>query len=121
MSTADVSLTDERLNSIVIDIVTDLQTSMLGFHLRKTAELEVTKSNVWLTDIKAGVAQTLTKSGWEKRLRNAVYQYLQTYNPKAHPMAAADHSKEPISYIRRAQVSQVCGFTLLLSYIPAVN
>jgi hypothetical protein len=97
-------LTEETLIAIVADIVSDLQSSMTGFHLRKLAEVEVMKSSTRLADVKSGVTQLLDGSVFDKRLRNVVYQHLQTYVPRSHPSAAPDHAKEPISYIRRAQV-----------------
>ena len=56
-------------------------------------------------DAKKGVIQTLVRSGWERKLRNAVYKCLQTYNPAPHLAASPDQIKEPNSYIRRAQVT----------------
>ena len=65
---------------------------------------EVTKSSLRLSDLRRGIIGELTKAGWEKRLRNSVYQCMQKFPPPPHPLAPAEHVKEPISYIRKAQV-----------------
>lgn len=100
-----VALTDDLLDELVPEIVGGIQRSMLGFQVRKIAESEVSKSNVRLADVKRGVGQILAKSGLDKRIQNFVYQHLQTYCPRPLPTVPPDHAKEPISYIRRAQVN----------------
>ncbi len=52
--------------------------------------------------------------GWERKLRNAVYQYM-IKNPKIpHVLASSDHNKEPVTYIRRAQVSIKCNIIIII-------
>jgi len=97
-------LTDELLNVIVADIVADLQSSMIGYHLRKSAEVEVMKCTGKGSDSKEVVTRLLATSPWFKQLCNAIYHRVQNYQAPAHRLASADHAKEPISYIRRAQV-----------------
>ena len=43
--------------------------------------------------------------GMERKLRNAVYKCLQTLPRPSHPLQTAEQQKEPITYIRKAQVS----------------
>ena len=100
-------LTEENLNSIVADIVNGLETSMAGFNLCKSAQMEVMKSVTKVPEAKRGIVQLLTDSVWEQQLRNIVDLHLQTYITKPHSFVPADHIKEPISYIRRAQVSHL--------------
>jgi len=97
-------LTDELLNAMVADIVADLQSSMTGFHLRKCAEVEVMKCTSKGSDSKDVVTRLLATSPWFKQLCNAVYHRVQSYQAPPHHLAAPDHAKEPVSYIRRAQV-----------------
>ena len=99
---------EETLNSIVFDIVSELHVSMLGFNLYKSAQLEVMKHAAELIEPNQSVIEFLTDSAWEECLYNAVYLHLQTYSVKLHSFLSADHIKEPISYIRRAQVIHCC-------------
>lgn len=100
-----VVLNDEILDDLMQEIVDSIQRSMLGFHIRKIAEAEVAKSNVKLTDVRHWITQNLSKSGLDKRIQNAVYQYLQTYTPRPPRSVSPEYVKEPLSYIRRAQVN----------------
>jgi len=102
--TTNNGLTDDLLNAMVADIVAELQSSMIGFHLRKCAEVEVMKSTGKGSDSKDAVTRLLATSPWFKQLCNAVYHHVQNYRAPSHRLAAPDHAKEPISYIRRAQV-----------------
>jgi len=97
-------LTDELLNAMVADIVAELQSSMIGYHLRRSAEVEVMKCTNKGSDSKEVVTQLLATSPWFKQLCNAVYHRVQNYQAPAHRLAPPDHAKEPVSYIRRAQV-----------------
>jgi len=103
-ATASLTVTDEILNAMVTDIVSDLQSSMVGYHLRKSAEVEVMKCTAKGSDPKDVVTRFLAASPWFKQLCNAVYHYVLGYQAPSHRLAAPDHAKEPISYIRRAQV-----------------
>ena len=89
---------------MVADIVSDLQSSMVGYHLRRSAEVEVMKCTAKGSDSKDVVVRLLAESPWFKQLCNAVYHRVQNYRTPPHRLAAPDHAKEPISYIRRAQV-----------------
>lgn len=99
-------LTDEVLNAMVADIVADLQSSMIGYHLRKCAEVELMKCTTTVkgSDSKDVVTRLLASSPWFKQLSNAIYHRVQGYQAPPHRLSAPDHAKEPISYIRRAQV-----------------
>jgi len=102
--TTNAGLTDELLNAMVADIVADLQSSMIGYHLHKSAEIEVMKSTSKASDSKDVVRRLLATSPWFKQLCNAVYHRVQTYQAPPHRLAGPDNGKEPVSYIRRAQV-----------------
>jgi len=98
------SLTDEVLKAMVTDIVAELQSSMIGYHLRKCAEVEVMKCTSKGSDSKDVVTRLLATSPWFKQLCNAVYHRVESYQAPPHRLAGPDHAKEPVSYIRRAQV-----------------
>jgi len=110
-------LTDEQLNAMVADIVSDLQSSMVGYHLRRSAEVEVMKCTSKGSDSKDVVIQLLAESPWFKQLCNAVYHHVQNYKMPPHRLAAPDHAKEPISYIRRAQVCLFKGSSNLFQVL----
>ena len=45
-------------------------------------------------------------AGWERKLRNVIFRYLQVTPVSAHPGATPpEHIKEPLLYLRKAQVS----------------
>jgi hypothetical protein len=44
-----------------------------------------------------------TITGWDRKLRNAVYHYMHSH-PHMPPQPDPDHNKEPLLYIRKAQV-----------------
>jgi len=99
-----LTLTDEVLDAMVAEIVSELQSSMIGFHLRKCAEVEVMKCTGKGSDSKDVVIRLLATSPWFKQLCNAIYHRVQNFQAPPHRLAAPDHAKEPVSYIRRAQV-----------------
>jgi len=110
--TTNVGLTDELLNAMVTDIVAELQSSMIGYHLRKSAEVEVMKCTGKGSDSKDVVTHLLATSPWFKQLCNAVYHRVQNYRLPPHRLASPDHAKEPISYIRRAQVLFIYSYIM---------
>ncbi|KAI0232517.1 TBC1 domain family member 19 [Lamellibrachia satsuma] len=99
------SFDDETIGRLVSKIVDEVQDSMLNFELQKAAQEEVRRSNVRVYGIKDAVITGLRSSGWDMRLRNEVYKKLQTQTPIPHPLATPEQVKEPISYIRKAQMN----------------
>jgi predicted small metal-binding protein len=114
-------LTEELLSTIVLDVVSELQATMAGFSLSKSAQAEVMKSVLKHSEPKHGVKQLLTDSLWEHQLRNIVYSRLQTYVVRAHSFVPADHVKEPVSYIRRAQVCKKFDFQSNSSIVTCLS
>ena len=114
-------LTDDVLKAMVGDIVAELQSSMIGYHLRKCAEVEVMKCTSKGSDSKDVVTRLLATSPWFKQLCNAVYHRVQSYQTPPHRLASPDHAKEPISYIRRAQVYLLCLVVRTLLKIITLN
>ena len=47
----------------------------------------------------------MKESGWDIKVRNVVFMYLMTHKPPPHPITPPETLKEPMSFIRNAQVS----------------
>ena len=47
----------------------------------------------------------MKESGWDIKVRNIVFMYLMTHKPPPHPITPPETLKEPMSFIRNAQVS----------------
>ena len=45
-------------------------------------------------------------AGWDRKLRNTIYHYMHTH-PRQPPQPDPDHNKEPLLYMRKAQVSML--------------
>ena len=46
----------------------------------------------------------ISLTGMEKKLKNYVFKCMQTYHKPKHTLASTEQGKEPIIYIRKAQV-----------------
>lgn len=44
-------------------------------------------------------------TGWDKKLRNAIYNFIQTSPKLQFPAPPTEHIKEPLAYLRKAQVN----------------
>lgn len=86
----------------IVDLLQFLKSSKLYTDLFHAAQNEAFKPSMRITDIKKGVQTGLLNGGWDRRLLNAVYHYM-----NAHPHVATqpdpEHNKEPLLYIRKAQ------------------
>ncbi|CAH1777501.1 unnamed protein product [Owenia fusiformis] len=91
-----------RLISKTVD---QLKQSHLHTQLQKAAEVEVGRAAIRVSDVKTEVVKGLINSGWERKLRNMVYQHMQKESPTKHHLAPAEHNKEPLTYLRKAQVN----------------
>ena len=47
----------------------------------------------------------MKESGWDIKVRNIVFMYLMTHIPAPHPITPPETLKEPMSFIRNAQVN----------------
>ena len=56
----------------------------------------------------------MLRLGMERKLQNYVFKCMQTMGKSRHPLSSLEHSKEPISYIRK---SQVCLDAAIYNYI----
>uniref|UniRef100_A0A8C7YWU1 TBC1 domain family, member 19 n=1 Tax=Oryzias sinensis TaxID=183150 RepID=A0A8C7YWU1_9TELE len=91
------------LSPSIAQIVQRLRGSHLHSQLERQAKDCLHRPEIKLESLKEDVRAFLKASGWEKRLQNAVYRELQL--PQCHPTTPAEHLKEPLAYMRRAQAS----------------
>ena len=47
----------------------------------------------------------MKEAGWDIKVRNVVFQHMLTHSPPAHPITPPESLKEPMIFIRTAQVS----------------
>lgn len=89
--------------SFMQSLIEELKSSKIYTDLQNAAQLEITKPGMRLSELKKGVQTGLVSSGWDKRLRNAIFKYLQTHPKIQNPIAPGEHTKEPLLYLRKAQ------------------
>ncbi|KAH3840801.1 TBC1 domain family member 19-like [Dreissena polymorpha] len=88
----------------VQNLLQSLKSSKIYTDLHNAAQTEVSKTSVRVSELKKGVQSGLAASGWERKLRNEIYQYLLSHPVSSHPQATpAEHIKEPLLYLRKAQ------------------
>ncbi|XP_034019981.1 TBC1 domain family member 19 isoform X2 [Thalassophryne amazonica] len=95
---SDLSLT-------ICHIVQRLKGTNLFSELERKAAECLHCPEVKLESLKEDVRAFLRASGWEKKLQNAVYRELHIQLPRSHPAVPAEHLKEPLAYMRKAQAS----------------
>lgn len=96
---------DTELSVAIAQIVQRLQGTGLCNRLERQAQLSLHRSDIKIESLKDDVKEFLKTAGWEKKLQNAVYRELSVLPSPSHPAAPADHIKEPLAYMRRAQAS----------------
>ncbi|XP_064637266.1 TBC1 domain family member 19-like [Lineus longissimus] len=97
--------TEEGLSLMITELIEDLQKSVIYSQLQKAARFEVSKPGLRLVDLKKGVQQALISSGWERKLRNEVYRFMQKAVQPPHPAVPLECSKEPLAFLRKAQLN----------------
>ncbi|XP_059844986.1 TBC1 domain family member 19 isoform X1 [Hypanus sabinus] len=98
-------LRQRQLSVTIARIVHRLRGSQLHSELEREARTSLHKSEVRVESLKEDLKEFLRKSGWEKKLQNAVYRELNVLPELGHPSAPPEHTKEALTYIRRAQVN----------------
>ncbi|KAH9507879.1 hypothetical protein Btru_053112 [Bulinus truncatus] len=95
----------EPFESNFVSLLSSLRSSTLYNELFLAAQDEALKSNVRISDIKKSVQSGLHSEGWDKKLRNAVYHFMQSQSKvyRNSPLSMPESPKEPISYILKAQ------------------
>ncbi|XP_029445624.1 TBC1 domain family member 19 isoform X2 [Rhinatrema bivittatum] len=96
---------ENELPLAIAHMVQKLKGSGLHSQLERQAQVNLHRSDIKLESLKEDVKEFLRTSGWEKKLQNAVYRELNVLPLPSHPSATAEHIKEPLAYMRRAQVS----------------
>ncbi|XP_067845169.1 TBC1 domain family member 19 isoform X2 [Heptranchias perlo] len=94
-----------QLSVTIAHIVQRLRGSQLHSELEREARSSLHKSEIRIESLKEDLKEFLRKSGWEKKLQNAVYRELNVLPQPSHPSAPPEHIKEGLMYMRRAQVS----------------
>ncbi|KAL4630182.1 TBC1 domain family member 19 [Arapaima gigas] len=87
----------------VSQVVQRLRGTQLHSHLEREAKECLHQPEIRLECLKEDVRNFLKKSGWERKLQNAVYRELHVLPPPGHPAAPPEHTKEPLAYMRKAQ------------------
>ncbi|KAK3593571.1 hypothetical protein CHS0354_018659 [Potamilus streckersoni] len=87
----------------VQNLIQFLKSSQIYTDLQHAAQHEVSKPSIRLSELKKGVQNGLNSSGWDRKLKNAIYTYLQTHSRLSPNAAPSDHLKEPLLYLRKAQ------------------
>nr|XP_061816228.1 TBC1 domain family member 19-like isoform X2 [Nerophis lumbriciformis] len=96
---------DAEVSVMVSLLVQRLNGSHLHSEIEQRAKECLHQPEIKLECLKEDVRHFLKSSGWEKKLQNAVYRELQIQTPPSHPAAPAEHLKEPLAYMRKAQAS----------------
>ncbi|XP_073430814.1 TBC1 domain family member 19 isoform X2 [Dendrobates tinctorius] len=96
---------EEELSVSIAHIVQKLKSSTLHCQLEKEARRSLLNPDIKLETLKEDIKDFFKASGWEKKLQNAVYRELSVLPAPCHPAAPAEHIKEPLAYMRRAQAS----------------
>ncbi|XP_037532409.1 TBC1 domain family member 19 [Nematolebias whitei] len=94
---------DSEFSQSVAQIVQRLRGSTLHSQIERQAKDCLHRPEIKLQCLKEDVRKFLKTSGWEKKLQNAVYRELHIQLPSSHPRAPAEHCKEPLAYMRKAQ------------------
>ncbi|XP_040274945.1 TBC1 domain family member 19 [Bufo bufo] len=96
---------EEDLSVSIAHIVQKLKGTALHCQLEREARGSLFSPDIKLETLKEDIKDFLKASGWEKKLLNAVYRELNVLPAPSHPAAPAEHIKEPLAYMRRAQAS----------------
>ncbi|XP_043918087.1 TBC1 domain family member 19 [Protopterus annectens] len=96
---------ETELSLTIAQVVQKLQGSNLHSQLERQARGCMCSSDVHLESLKEDVKEFLRKSGWKKKLQNAVFRELNVVPSVTHPASPPEHLKEPLAYMRKAQAS----------------
>ncbi|XP_014792531.1 PREDICTED: TBC1 domain family member 19 [Calidris pugnax] len=96
---------DSGLSLTIARIVQRLKGSSLHSQLERQARVSLHNPEIKLESLKEDIRDFLKTSGWEKKLQNAVYSELNVFPSPCHPAAPPEHMKEPLAYMRKAQIA----------------
>lgn len=100
-----MSVSDENIKHIVNRIVKELARDKLNFEFLKAAEIEASKREAGLSDLKDHILEGFKQTGYEQKLANFVVQKLPLIEQSHHCFTPEEHKKEPLNYIRKSQVN----------------
>ncbi|ESO89527.1 hypothetical protein LOTGIDRAFT_234336 [Lottia gigantea] len=86
-----------------IELFKQLKASKLYSDLFNAAQEEVNKPSVKLSDLRRTVQSALKDSGWDRKLRNAVYKHIQNNTTDVNPKYPVEYNKERLGYVLKAQ------------------
>ncbi|XP_064608435.1 TBC1 domain family member 19-like [Liolophura sinensis] len=94
-------------HSLITNLVKELRNSKLYSDLQDAAEEEILKPSVRVSDLQKAVQSGLIKSGWDKELKNVVYNAMQKQNSVMSSDIPPDleAQKEPLAHLRKAQMN----------------
>ncbi|CAL1539772.1 unnamed protein product [Lymnaea stagnalis] len=99
----------EQQENVFVNLLCSLRPSTLFNELLCAAQEEVKKSNHRISELKTTVYSGLAAAGWDRKLRNVIYHFLQAQSKlskqSAFSTTGTDLIKEPISYIMKAQLA----------------
>uniref|UniRef100_A0A8C5LR23 TBC1 domain family member 19 n=1 Tax=Leptobrachium leishanense TaxID=445787 RepID=A0A8C5LR23_9ANUR len=96
---------EDELSVSIAQIVQRLKGSRLHCQLEREARGSLHRPDIKLETLKEDIKEFLKTSGWEKKLQNAVYRELSLLPGPFQSIAPAEHIKEPLTYMRKAQAT----------------
>ncbi|KAG8511243.1 TBC1 domain family member 19, partial [Galemys pyrenaicus] len=111
---------ESDLSLIIAQIVQKLKGSNLYAQLERQAWTSLQRPEIKLESLKEDIKEFFKISGWEKKLQNAVYSELSVFPLPSHPAAPPEHLKEPLVYMRKAQVGYY-SLLILFSHVKLCN
>ncbi|CAH1262480.1 TBC1D19 [Branchiostoma lanceolatum] len=97
--------TDMELSHLVDMVTRNLKATPLYTDMRQAAAAQVQKDSFHLGDLKQSLLSALEESGWERKLRNAVYREMLICAQRELSIAPPEDQKEPLTYMRKAQAA----------------
>ncbi|XP_038832034.1 TBC1 domain family member 19 [Salvelinus namaycush] len=94
-----------ELSLTIAQIVQRLKATHLHSQIERQAKECLHRPEIQLESLKEDVRNFLKASGWERKLQNAVYRELHVQPLPSHHAAPPEHAKEPLAYMRKAQVN----------------
>ncbi|KAJ8262585.1 hypothetical protein GJAV_G00168080 [Gymnothorax javanicus] len=94
-----------ELSQAIAQVVQRLKGTHLHSQLERQAKECLHRPEIKIECLKEDVRSFLRKSGWERKLQNAVYRELHVMPPPTLSVMPPQHMKEPLAYMRKAQAS----------------
>lgn len=98
---------EQKPDVVFANVMCFLRSSSLFNELLCSAQDEAQRNNIRITELKKGVQNGLVTAGWDRKLRNAIYHFLQARPSRLSTEAqgSPEQIKEPITYVRKAQLA----------------